>query len=904
MLSKTLYLVGLSIVLAACGGGGGGGSGPGSGGQPPVTNACGASAAPGGSGGVGPGGPAGTFQVSGTLNVEVSNKLELECNNSLASAIAMAPGDSFAGQAQKTDAGYAGITARDTVVIQDIYKLTVGSENVRVTLSFADNDLVQNDLDLFLLDSSGTVVAASSEGEGQSVETLTTTGAGEYYVGVRAFKGASPYLVVAGTTTATTALDRESVLPGAEFVPGEVFVKYKTKPAARAAAQQDASTILADMGNDVHLVRVTKPSRAVAAGAVAGGKVNAPGHKANEAIGATIEALLKLKRNANVDYAEPNYIRHASAIPNDQYYKFQWHFPAINLEAAWDNTIRGANTIVAVIDTGIVKVLDAGVKKDHPDLVGQFVDGYDFISDVTNAGDGTGPDNDPEDVGDGDRKGESSFHGTHVAGTIAAASNNNIGVAGIAWNAKIMPLRVLGKRGGTDRDIAQAIRYAAGLPTDPPTPTHEKADIINMSLGGPNFSATVQTAINDARAANVIVVAAAGNENSNKPSYPAAYDNVISVSAVGFDLKRAPYSNFGTTIDIAAPGGDTSIDRNGDGFADGVLSTLYDDTAGKPSYVFYQGTSMAAPHVAGVLALMRGINPDLTPSVIDQLISGTHPNYKPRITTDIGEIDRDDLYGHGLIDAKKAIDAAEALLGPLGTVSSVLLTSVDRLNFDSFTSVLPINVTNGGDQAVALNVTSVTSTVPWISVSPSTGKAPLRVKVTIDRAHAQLANDDSFDGSIDIVTDAKTGPATKSVRVKVTVNRSSTRGDAGTVFVLVIDPTKASDSPDAVVNDTNLPEAQPSAKNGYRYAITGVRPGFYYVYAGTDRDNDSLICEIEDACGTFGALVEVKAGVPLTNLNFAVNNSQNPPPPGEVIPTGGVSLKRTDLSQKKGIKRR
>ena len=893
MLSKTLYLAGLSILLAACGGGGGGGSGPGSGGEPPVATACGASAAPGGSGGVGAGGPVGAFQVSGTLNVEVSNKLEIECNNSLATAITMAPGDSFAGQAQKTDAGYAGITARDTVVIQDIYKLTVGSENVRVTLSFADNDLVQNDLDLFLLDGSGAIVAASSEGEDQSVETVTTTGAGEYYVGVRAFKGASPYLVVAGTTTATTALDRESVLPGAEFVPGEVFVRYKTKLAARAAAQQDASTTLADMGNDVHLVRVTKSSRAVAAGVVTSGKVNAPGHKANEAIGATIEALLKLKRNANVDFAEPNYIRHASAIPNDQYYKFQWHYPAVNLEAAWDNTIRGRNTIVAVIDTGIVKVVDAGVKKDHPDLAGQIVTGYDFISDAINAGDDNGVDSDPEDVGDGDRKGESSFHGTHVAGTIAAASDNAIGIAGVAWNAKIMPLRVLGKRGGTDRDIAQAIRYAAALTTDPPTPAHQKADIINLSLGGPNFSATVQTAINDARAANVIVVAAAGNENSNKPSYPAAYDNVTSVSAVGFDLKRAPYSNFGTTIDIAAPGGDTSIDRNRDGFADGVLSTLFDDTAGKPSYVFYQGTSMAAPHVAGVLALMRGINPALTPATIDQLIAGTHPTYKPRITSDLGEIGRDDLYGHGLIDAKKAIDAAEALLGPLGVVSSVLLTSADRLNFDSLTTILPINVTNGGDQAVDLNVTSVTATVPWISVSPSIGKAPLRMNVTIDRAHALLASDGTFDGTIDVFSDAKTGPTTKTIGVKVVVNRSATRGDAGTVFVLVIDPTKPSDSPDAVVNDTNLAEAQPAAKNAYRYAITGINPGFYYVYAGTDRDNDGIICEIEDACGTFGALVEVTAGAPLTTLNFTVNNSQNPPPPSEVIPTGGITLKRT-----------
>ena len=885
MLRKSLSLLVVSLILAACGGGGGGGSG---------STDCGASAAPSGTGGVGSGGPSGSFQISGKLNVEASNKLEAECNNTLATALAMAPGDSFSAQAISNNAGYKGIAARNQVAIHDLYRLTVGAENVRVTLSFSNNNLTANDLDLFLLDSSGTVVTASSEGTDQAVETVTTPGPGTYIVGVRAFAGGSVYLVVAGTTTATTALDRETILPGAEFVPGEVFVKYKSSQSIESLASKHNLTAVSDTVEGVKLMRVAKPTRVEIASAITGEKINAPGHEANEAIGATIEALLNLKRDPNVIYAEPNYIRHASFIPDDPFYKHQWHYPAINLELAW-NSATGTN---AITGPAIVAVIDTGIKQAHPEFAGQLVPGFDFISGSTNAGDGDGIDPNPEDVGDGARLGESSFHGTHVAGTVAAATNNGTGVAGIAFQGKIMPLRVLGKGGGTDADILQAILFAARLSNSSRTLPAKKADVINMSLGGPNFSNTVQTAIDNARAAGVIVVAAAGNENTNAPSYPAAYDGVISVSAVGLDLKRAPYSNFGTTIDIAAPGGDTSVDRNGDSFADGVLSTLFDDTAGKFSYVFYQGTSMAAPHIAGVLALMRGANPVLTPDTIDQLIAGAHPTYRQRITSDIGVPGKDDLFGHGLIDAKKAVDAAIALSGPQAPVGSILVTSVERLTFDRVTNSLQLNITNGGDQATPLNITSVTATVPWISITitPISGVAPLRVVVTIDRS--QIPADGDYVGSIDIVSNATTGNSIKNVPVSVTVQANATLGDAGEIFVLVIDPTKPSDSPDAVVNDTNLPEARPGIGNGYRYAISGIPSGFYLVYAGTDRDNDNLICEIEDACGTFGALVEVTAAVPLTNLNFSVNNAQSPPPPSEVL-----SLQRSGSTPKKRFKR-
>jgi serine protease len=311
-------------------------------------------------------------------------------------------------------------------------------------------------------------------------------------------------------------------------------------------------------------------------------------------------AVAALAARPDVAWAQPNYLRHAMLEPNDQYYGLQWHYPLISLPAAWDVTTGNATVIVAVIDTG---------QFAHPDMdPARFVPGFDFISDAANALDGDGIDGDPADPGDHAAGTASSFHGTHVAGTIGAFTNNGSGVAGVDWTARIMPVRVLGAQGGPDFDIAQGIRFAAGLPNDSGTVPTQRADIINMSLGGPGTSFVMQQAVADARAQGVIVVVAAGNENQDAGGFvPASFPEAVCVSAVDLQVQKAPYSNFGNAVDIAAPGGDTSVDRDGNGFADGVLSTLADDSGGGlvPIFKFYQGTSMATPHVAGVAGLMQ-----------------------------------------------------------------------------------------------------------------------------------------------------------------------------------------------------------------------------------------------------------------------------------------------------------
>ena len=812
------------LLLTACGGGGGGGGGS----QP----------------------PAGSGKVQGALQVSSTNKVEHEPNSSVGAAQALAAGDSVVGSAAVIEATSDLVPTGQPV--HDFYRLSVGAENVRIVLTMAQNDTGAHDLDLFLLNDSGNTLLTSSEGFDQLTETVTTPGPGTYIVGVRAFKGASDYLLSAGTTSTSSSFDRETTPAGAEFVAGELLVKYRQSALTQSLAAKHNMVPQSHVWNDVHLMKLAEPTRALATPANGARKMNGPGHEKNEAIARTLEALRKLRNDPSVAYAEPNYIRRALAVPNDEFYKFQWHYPAINLPQAWDvATTRGQGTIVAVIDTGILK--------GHPDLQGQLVDGYDFISSASNAADGDGRDADPEDPGDGNRPGESSYHGTHVAGTVAAATNNTKGVAGVAWNAKVMPLRVLGKQGGSDVDIIEAIKFAARLTNGSGTLPPIKADVINMSLGGSGSSQTTQDVITAARAAGVIIVAAAGNDNSSQLFYPASYAGVISVSAVAYDLKRAPYSNFGSEIDIAAPGGDTSADLNGDNFADGVLSLLKDDSSNpaKFNFVFYQGTSMASPHIAGVMALMRGVNSTITPNQVDDLISSG------KITTDLGTPGRDNIFGHGLVDANKAVVEAKNVGGggppPTG---SVLSLSASSLDFDSFLDRLGVSVSNAGGGT--LNISGVTSDQTWLTVAPTTGVAPLQLNVTVNRAG--LA-DGVYTGTISVVSDATVPNLTKTIAVSMRVSSSAGAGDVGTVFVLVIDPATGN----------SVAQSETNRAADYRFSITGVAAGTYDIFAGTDRDNDDLICDIEDACGSLGRSITIAASGQITGVDFPVNNSQNQP---------------------------
>jgi serine protease len=320
-----------------------------------------------------------------------------------------------------------------------------------------------------------------------------------------------------------------------------------------------------------------------------------------------LKALRRDLKQATESIA-PNYIYHALEVPNDPEYSKQWNLRSINVEGAWNNT-KGNGATVAVIDTGISPVTDL---KNTP-----FVKGYDFVNDRVEA---------PDDNG----------HGTHVAGTIAQSTNNNYGVAGIAYEANLMPLKVLSAEGGgTIADIAEAIRYAAD----------HGANVINMSLGGSGDTSVLREAIDYAYKKGVTIVAAAGNSNDSSAAYPSRYPHVIAVAALDATGMKAPYSNFGAGVDIAAPGGFT---QNGDP-AGGILQNTIDPETGASIFTALQGTSMAAPHVAGVAALIASVGVEDPAQVAEVLKKSAR----------VMQGDELNHFGAGQLDADAAVKLAQ-----------------------------------------------------------------------------------------------------------------------------------------------------------------------------------------------------------------------------------------------------
>jgi serine protease len=338
------------------------------------------------------------------------------------------------------------------------------------------------------------------------------------------------------------------------------------------------------------------------------------------------EMALAFDQRPDVIYAEPNPIARAVFVPDDSYYTYQWNLDngetrGIHMEEAWAIEQGRPEVIVAVLDTGVAYE-DYDIYRQAPDLVDTlFVPGYDFVNDDEHPNDDQG-------------------HGTHVAGTIGQSTNNGMGVAGIAPGCSIMPVKVLDQEGAGDHfTIARAIRFAV----------NGGARVINLSLGSPQPSNTLRDAVRMAYENGVTIVSAAGNDylKGNPTFYPAAEkDYCIAVGAIRYDSKRSPYSNTGFYMSVVAPGGDVSVDQNMDDYADGILQQTFVSDPGDFHYYFFQGTSMAAPHVSGLAALLasHGVtDPDRIREAIEQT------------ARDLGPSGWDEQYGWGLIDAGAAL---------------------------------------------------------------------------------------------------------------------------------------------------------------------------------------------------------------------------------------------------------
>lgn len=331
----------------------------------------------------------------------------------------------------------------------------------------------------------------------------------------------------------------------------------------------------------------------------------------------------RFEADAAVRYADPVRRVVPHRMPSDPLFAQQWSLASVNAAAAWDVGTGSGGVTVAVVDTGHV---------EHPDLAGRVLPGYDFIGDAERARDGDARDADPHDEGDWTTEGDcgggpaypSFFHGLFVAGQIAANANNEVGIAGLDWAAKILPVRVLGQCGGTNEDVIAGVLWAAGLEVPGAPPNPNPAKVINLSLGGiGTCSAAEQDAIDEVLAQGTFVVASAGNESDDASNYsPGSCGGVITVGALSRGGERSSYSNYGRRVDISAPGGDVD--------ADGLILSTHaegDKTPGEASYTSAMGTSFSAPLVSGTLSLMIARNPNLTPGQALTILQGSSSEF-------------------------------------------------------------------------------------------------------------------------------------------------------------------------------------------------------------------------------------------------------------------------------------
>jgi serine protease len=748
----------------------------------------------------------------------------------------------------------------------DDYFLVAFTQGMAITLYMVE-DLQNAELNLYLYDDQQKLTDAAVINTQNGYASLSVPQDGTYYVRVQAvsyrnIRTATGYTLTLGKSNSVTA-DTQLRLSD-DFVPGEVLIRLHEQDSAGISTFSKGNTELTTMGLSVHgdgsgrerLLRrsdtVNRASCFKRLGveqaferSVAPGQSDTQTRRKME----TLWLVRAMRLQSGVSIAEPNYIRKPLAVPNDEYYAYQWHYPLINLPDAWEITTGDNDVVVAVVDTGVLLL--------HPDLSGQLVDGYDFISDEDIALDGDGVDDDPDDPGDNDSVYGSSFHGTHVAGTIAAASNNDTGVAGIAWNTRIMPLRALGYGGGTSYDIIQAVKYAAGLETDyDGVHIDEPVDVINLSLGGESYSQVEADVYQTVRNQGVIVVAAAGNDGTTTKMYPAAYDGVVSVSAITIDETIASYSNTGSTIDVAAPGG-SSTDTNGDGYMDGVLSTIGDDSSGtiEMGYGFYTGTSMAAPHVSAVIALMKAIYPTMTPEEFDSLLEGGY------LTQDMGDEAWDSQFGYGLIDAHKAVLSAQDGSGNDG-IPAILSVSPSNLSFGATLASAEVTVENSGNTEKSLSITGYTANASWLSVEPGADVDDQGIGTYTISVNRDGLADGTYSGNVTITSDANAA----AVAVVMQVGSETAASDGGYHYILLLDPDSYE----------TIDQVSTAGENGvYDFSFSELSYGDQYViYAGTDPNGDRYLCSEGESCGAYLSLDEpsvVTIQADLDHLDFSTD---------------------------------
>ena len=736
--------------------------------------------------------------------------------------------------------------------LTDVFKIEASGGEV-ITLhtpnasSGEDSSLPGADLDLFLYSEDGTYIDSSMNPSGDSEVISLPDLQGSYFIMVGLYTDedhsnlSSSYKLAVDNSTVIAQASTMNWSNSAEFVIGDIIVKRNTnckfKPLSDLIGSKAISPLqqkgsrsgpsLYSYGDRiVDLVKSAKTNKSIFTHF---GKGQSKPSETELKI-ATLMMAKDIGSHSCVEYAEPNYRRNKLLTPNDAKYNEQWHYDKINLPSAWDTTTGNETIKVAVLDTGIAP--------NHPDFnLKHTDDGYDFVSDAENSADGDGLDSDPTD---------SCYdsHGTHVAGTVGAITDNGEGVAGVDWRAKIMSLRVLGCSGGTDYDIAQGIRYAAGLQNDSGVVV-SRADVINMSLGGPYSDQVTMDAITDAVNAGVIVIAAAGNESTSLPSYPAAYEGVISVSASGKDNQRADFSNYGSTVDVAAPGVE-------------IMSTVVrlEDETIIHDYAPLDGTSMASPHIAGVVSLMKSVYSGMKQDDFEAiLISGN-------ITEDLGDSGRDDIFGFGLIDAKKAVEYAKQINDgsvqiPVTPVLGINYSSID---FASTINEAVVKASNIGSKGSTVTISDIEVANSFVTVDrPSSSDGLGDYTIRIDRTDLSPG---TYNSSVKFLSNG--GDKILSVVFRVLDPNQRYYGNAGNIYLHLTNIDTGE------ISKINI--SQPT--NGeYAFNFPFVAAGKYTLKAGNDLDNNGFLCQGAEGCGHYDGNVEAILEIDgdKTGINFDLN---------------------------------
>ena len=704
--------------------------------------------------------------------------------------------------------------------------------------------------------------SATTNSSTSQISVTNTGGDGSYALRVEP-QGSTPMLYVLSTAVNSSGQARSFDWPAHEFVEGEAIVALEASPDPVSAQAMMAQTnMVATQELAPGLWRVKAPVQAMAA-------------SGESAQMATLNWIRSLKQQPGIESATPNYrMQTMTPVEEPLYGAQQWHYGLLNGPTAWQLAPQaGANVTVAVMDTGLYRASSGNWHQDiNANVISPLPAGTDFVSAQFDNDGQPGRDNNP--AAPCHSVGGSVYHGTHVAGTVAAAVNTE-GGGGVAFESTLLPVRVLGDGGsGSSADLLAALQWVAGPPSGQPL-----ADIVNLSLGGLPFIQSMQNAISNATNRGVSFVAAAGNSSTSTESYPAAFYDVFAVSAVDGAGELASYSNFGTGGDLAAPGGDASRDGTGDGRGDVVVSTSVIN-GGEETYIGLQGTSMAAPHVSGVLALMKGENAALDYEDINGFLMAGDLT-----VADCGSQNcpRTEQLGWGLLDASKAASAAQAT--PIRDLLTATPAVVSLSSKGARAASVELEVY--GDSPSTVTINSVSEPPAWLSIDSAPASSDSGTSFVISVSLNLEALEPGVSEKTTIEVEYQGDSQTRTLEIPVVGQQVTDQQarDAGRHFVLLVSP-----EPDGGFFQT---EAQTNvvAENGqYRFVfepddgvppkeLNEVSPGNYILVAGSDLDNDGLICHGGEACAEYPVAglrqeITISAGNPIEGIRMTTSYSR------------------------------